>query len=557
MHRQIVRHRAWCVYVCVRRDARVATDHRQALPCCDSDQQPHRGVHRGRRGSFVLGRQGQSAEMSRFVGRFARTATVAITAARRATSGYASFVDVAFRRNYSNGNRTDADAYDDEDTDVRDFIDRQLKVAPTGHQVLIIQPYVKWGANKDRNTSPDIKLEESQSLVRTLTDWKTVDTIKVGLTSYRKHSFFGPGNLDLIAAKIDRDKRISAVFVSTNVLKPIQHQTLENHFKVPVYDRYLIVIQIFRKHAITREAKLQVALAEVPYIWSRLRGVQEGYAERLGTEAGQIALSSKLVFSDKKNLLKDYEKKLKKSIDKLRSHREHLRNNRKNRDLPVVAIVGYTNAGKTSLVKALTGDVGLAPRDCLFATLDVTVHGGMLPSNMKVLYIDTIGFISDIPTRLIEPFVATLEDAMFADVIVHVRDVSHPNVQVQKEHVETTLKNLNVDKNLLDCVINVGNKIDRLDNVEQNDDSVLISCTTGIGLDDLKSKIEEQIIKVTDRQIIKIKVRTGQDEYEWLRTHTAIVDIEPNGDYSVIKVIVTKSDLDVFKSLFIYKNKKI
>lgn len=445
---------------------------------------------------------------------------------------------------------------DDYRVQVQDFIDRQLKVAPTGHQVLIIQPYVKWGENKDRLTTPEIKLEESESLIRTLADWKVVDTMKVGLTSFRKHTFFGPGNLDSIAEHIRRDKRISAVFISTNVLKPIQHQNLENHFKVPVYDRYLIVIQIFRQHAITREAKLQVALAEVPYIWSRIRGVQEGYTDRLGIQAGQIALSSKLIFDDKKNLLKEYEKKLKKSIEKLRSHREHLRHKRMNKDLPVVAIVGYTNAGKTSLVKALTGDEDLAPKNCLFATLDVTVHGGILPSNLKVLYIDTIGFISDIPTRLIEPFVATLEDAMFADVIVHIRDMSHPNVQVQKDHVESTLKNLKVDNNLLDHVINVGNKVDRLDNVQQDAAAtMLISCTTGVGLDELKSRIEKQIIKVTNRSTMKIRVRTGQEEYEWLRAHTAIVSIDTDGDYSVIKVIVTQSDIDVFKNLFIRKAK--
>ncbi|CAH1711790.1 unnamed protein product [Aphis gossypii] len=442
-----------------------------------------------------------------------------------------------------------------DDAQARELIDRQLKLAPAGgHQVLVVQPYVKWGPKKDRSTTPEVKLDESRSLVRTLNEWSVTDTLCVGLTSYRKHTFFGPGNVDAIAERVARDRRITAVFVSVNVLKPIQHQHLEHRFGVPVYDRYLMVVQIFRRHAVTREAKLQVALAELPYIWSRIRGAQDGYAERLGTEAGQIALSGKLVFDDKKDLLKAYEKKLKKSVDKLRTHRQHLRNNRSNKDLPVVAVVGYTNAGKTSLVRALTGDSGLVPKDCLFATLDVTVHGGVLPCNMTVLYVDTIGFISDIPTRLIEPFVATLEDAMFADVIVHVRDMSHPNVQVQKAHVEETLKSLSINQDLLNSVIDVGNKVDRLDNVEDDGSSVMISCTTGKGLDELKRKIESQIIKATGRRMMKIRVRTGRDEYEWLRTHTAIVNIDTDGDYSIMEVIVTQSDLDVFKSLFIRKN---
>lgn len=495
--------------------------------------------------------------MSRLVGRLART-----TAAARAFMTAAAGRRLGGPRRPSSPVRYyccgDGEEDDDgSDVNVKDFIDRQLKLTSAGHRVLIIQPYVKWGANKDRTTSPEIKLEESVSLVRTLPDWRVVDTMKVGLTSYRKHSFFGPGNLDTIADKIRRDKRISAVFVSSNVLKPIQHQNLENHFNVPVYDRYLIVIQIFRRHAVTREAKLQVALAEVPYVWSRIRGVHEGYAERLGTSAGQLTLGDSLSLDDKKDLLKEYEKKLKKSIEKLRAHRKHLRRNRRNKDLPVVAVVGYTNAGKTSLVKALTGDAEMTPKNCLFATLDVTVHGGLLPSNLKVLYVDTVGFMSDIPTRLIEPFVATLEDAMFADVIVHVRDVSHPSAQVQKEHVEATLKDLmNVDESLLNGIIDVGNKVDRLEgNVgHDNDDSLLVSCTTGAGLDELKSRIEQRVIEATDRRVMKIRVRTGHREYEWLMAHTAVVYIEPDGDYSVVQVIVTKSDLDVFKSLFIHKN---
>ncbi|XP_050420638.1 putative GTP-binding protein 6 [Adelges cooleyi] len=445
--------------------------------------------------------------------------------------------------------------YNDEDVNIQEFISRELKLEKTGHQVLVIQPYIKWGVKKDRATTPEIKLAESESLINTLRDWKVRDSMKIGVTAYRRQTFLGPGSIDNIAMKIKQDQRITAVFISTNVLKPIQHQQLEHFFKVPVYDRYLIVIQIFREHAFTKEAKLQVALAEVPYMWSRIRGLQENYADRLGTEAGQIALSSNMVIDDKKDLLKEYEKKLKKSVNKLRSHREHLRNSRKNKNLPIVAVVGYTNTGKTSLVKALSGDSDMSPKDCLFATLDVTVHGGLLPSNLKALYIDTIGFISDIPTGLMEPFVATLEDAMFADVIVHVRDVSHPNVDVQKEHVENTLKNLNINMDLLNSIISVANKIDCVENLQKDEDSIYVSCTKEIGLEELKAEIEKKIIQVTGRQILKIRVRTGQKEYEWLRSNTAVLEIENDGDFSIVKVIATKSDIDVFKHLFIYKTK--
>jgi len=535
---EILRHRARRAGVHVRRGARDAADRHQAVP--GGTQDPLSRFHGSGHGGLLHCGQGQGAPMPGLMGRFART----VMAGRRGR----------LVKWYSGGGGDDDGGGSTEDAQARELIDRQLKLAPAGgHQVLIVQPYIKWGANKDRNTRPEIKADESRSLVRTLAEWSVTDTLLVGLTSYRKHTFFGPGNVDAIALRVARDRRITAVFVSVNVLKPIQHQHLEHRFGVPVYDRYLMVVQIFRRHAITREAKLQVALAELPYIWSRIRGVQDGYAERLGTEAGQIALSGKLGYDDKKDLLKSYEKKLKKLVEKLRSHRQHLRHNRTNKDLPVVAVVGYTNAGKTSLVRALTGDVGLVPKDCLFATLDVTVHGGVLPSNMTVLYVDTIGFISDIPTRLIEPFIATLEDAMFADVIVHVRDMSHPNVIVQKAHVEETLKNLSINPELLNGVIDVGNKVDRLDNVEPDGSSVFISCTTGEGLEELKKKIESQIMKATGRRTIKIRVRTGQDEYEWLRTHTAIVNINTDGDYSVMEVIVTQSDLDVFKSLFIRK----
>lgn len=158
-------------------------------------------------------------------------------------------------------------------------------------------------------------------------------------------------------------------------------------------------MQILRLHATTKHAKLQVALAEIPYIRTRI-----------------FKPDSPIVSKNmerRKLMLQNREQKLKEAIKKLRFQRELFRNRRKALEFPVVAVVGYTNCGKTSLIKTLTGEKKLQPRNQLFATLDVTMHAGILPSKMEVLYVDTVGFISNIPTDLIECFVATLEDALY------------------------------------------------------------------------------------------------------------------------------------------------
>lgn len=166
-------------------------------------------------------------------------------------------------------------------------------------------------------------------------------------------------------------------------------------------DRFSIVIQILSAHATSREAKLQIALAELPYIW-----------HHLGSENSSF-IRSKLTDSQKM-MLRNRERRIKSELDQISLHRKMIRKRRSNKELPVVAVVGYTNCGKTSLIKALTNQEKLEPKNKLFATLDVTAHMGRLPCNLQVIYIDTIGFMSDIPTNLIKCFITTLEDAMVA-----------------------------------------------------------------------------------------------------------------------------------------------
>lgn len=279
---------------------------------------------------------------------------------------------------------------------------RYLGVAVGGHRVFILQPYVKWGRDKKRNTSPQLQMAEAVALINTLPNWCVIGTRFAPLLTLQKKCLLGTGAIDDLKKEISRCENPTAVFVSTNLLKFIQITKLEQIFGLPVYDRYSIVIHIFREHAKTAEARLQVALAEIPYIRQKI-------FETCITRSGTINVTE-----ETKMLLDNKEKKLKNELKKLQQHRRLIRSQRKKHGFPTVAVVGYTNAGKTSLIKALTDDSSLQPRDKLFATLDTTAHKGILPNKLKILYMDTIGFIQNVPETLIEPFNVTLEDAMIA-----------------------------------------------------------------------------------------------------------------------------------------------
>lgn len=277
-----------------------------------------------------------------------------------------------------------------------------LGTAVEGHRTFVLQPYIKWGRDKKRNTSPELQMTEAVALVNTLSNWCVVGTMYAPLLSLQKKRLLGTGAMGNLKKELSKCENPTAVFVSTNLLKFVQIAELEKILGLPVYDRYSIIIHIFRQHAKTGEAKLQVALAEVPYVRKKI-------FETSVTRSGIIHITEKT-----KLMLDSREKKLKNELRKLQQHRTVIRSQRKKYGFPTVAVVGYTNAGKTSLIKALTDDKSLKPKNKLFATLDTTVHEGILPNKLKLLYVDTIGFIQDVPETLIEPFLVTLEDAIIA-----------------------------------------------------------------------------------------------------------------------------------------------
>lgn len=271
-----------------------------------------------------------------------------------------------------------------------------------GHRIFVLQPYIKWGKDKKRNTTSELQMAEAVALINTLPYWCVVGKKYAPLLTLQRKALLGTGAIQNLKREIQMSENPTAIFVSTNQLKLIQIAELEKIFGLPVFDRYSIVIHIFRDHAKSPEAKLQVALAEVPYIRKKM-------LETCVTSCGAISVTEKM-----KLLLDSKEKKLKNQLKKLKQHRQLIRSNRKNNGMPTVAVVGYTNSGKTSLIKALTDDKSLQPKNILFATLDTTAHRGMLLNKLKILYMDTIGFIQDVPETLIEPFTVTLEDAISA-----------------------------------------------------------------------------------------------------------------------------------------------
>lgn len=209
----------------------------------------------------------------------------------------------------------------------------------------------------------------------------------------------------------------------------------------------------------------------------------------------------------KKKILDDQESRIRKALAKVERNQEIQKRRRTNKEIPSVAVLGYTNSGKTSLIKSLTHDSRLVPEDRLFATLNVSSHQLHL-SSADVLLIDTVGFISEIPTTFVHCFKSTLGEICSADLLVHVVDSSHPESEVQIETVSQTLAELNVPQKLISTMITVSNKIDKVGDISDCR-GMPVSATDRIGLDQLKAEIERRIVENTERLHLKIRYVTG------------------------------------------------
>jgi GTP-binding protein HflX len=347
-----------------------------------------------------------------------------------------------------------------------------------------------------KRLSLDDSLEELASLARTA-DVEVVGRMKQRLERPSR-TYLGSGKLkDLIALKGEAGY---SVVILDDELSPRQQRNLEDALDVKVIDRTALILDIFAKRAQTHEGKLQVELAQNEYLLPRLAG-QWSHLERLGGGVGTRGPGEMQLESDRR-LLERRIHRLKKELAEVRKHRTLYRTNRKRSGIPVVALVGYTNAGKSTLLNTLSGAEVLV-EDKLFATLDPTTRRLRLPDGETVLMTDTVGFIHKLPPTVVAAFRATLEELEEADLLLHVVDITHKNAAEQCQTVEDILADLGLEETprltLLNKVDLLGPAMPGPDELEERlqiepEGMLLVSASTGTGLDKLLQRISEVLV---------------------------------------------------------------
>ena len=303
------------------------------------------------------------------------------------------------------------------------------------------------------------------------------------------NSYVGKGKIEEIRDLLAETEAVG--IVCDDELSPSQIANLRDALDVKIMDRTLVILDIFAKHATSSEGKLQVELAQLKYRSTRLRGFGNSLS-RLGGGIGTRGPGEKKLETDRR-LLQSRIHKLNKEIEEIKAHRNITRSKREKNKMFVVAIVGYTNAGKSTLLNKLT-DSDVLEEDLLFATLDPTTRQLKLPSGQTILMTDTVGFIRKLPHNLIDAFQSTLEEARYADLIMHVADESNPEVELQMHVVYDTLRKLKVEGK---PILSIFNKQDQVVNREplfdrMADKVIRVSAKEGTGIDELLTYLDEQ-----------------------------------------------------------------
>jgi GTPase len=377
--------------------------------------------------------------------------------------------------------------------------------------------------------TPEDRLAEAAGLAAAI-DLDVIQSMIIALAAPRPATLFGTGKVEEIRALVETDD-ITLVVVD-HPLSPIQQRNLEQAWNAKVLDRTGLILEIFGRRAQTREGRLQVELAHLTYQKSRLVRSWT-HLERQRGGAGFLGGPGESQLELDRRLIQDRIDSLKLDLEKVVRTRDLARAGRRKVPYKIVAIVGYTNAGKSTLFNRVTGAAVMA-KDQVFATLDPTLREVKVAGGRKIILSDTVGFISDLPTMLVAAFRATLEEVIEAALILHVRDISHTETEAQALDVRGVLRDLGLDPDKTETrILEVWNKVDRLDadqraaallDIGRRDvPPVLVSAMSGEGVDTLLATINAMLGADDDVLTVSLAPDHGK-VIHWLHEHTEIID---------------------------------